>query len=256
MPLRFETDYDGSDIVWDPLVDEVFDELTSSFLEMPKGEGFIEYSTFETGYQTLKRCTDAFANVTAAAVRAAARETPVSLIVFRCILGLTPPEWAHLTRELTGLEIGQGAARAMDRRIRLKPLTPLRTVNSVPNQRMDALIEAGVQMLAQGIGVVTPGILHRLDKADTKEGIASLQPVADLGVPYPVLLYERFLGLPFQTHRNSVSELRGKVVELAVKNVLDEAKVSFRETKRANALNALQASIRPPISSSLMSSIQ
>jgi hypothetical protein len=236
MPLRFETDYDGSDIVWDPLVDEVFDELTSSFLEMPKGEGFIEYSTFETGYQTLKRCTDAFANVTAAAVRAAARETPVSLIVFRCILGLTPPEWAHLTRELTGLEIGQGAARAMDRRIRLKPLTPLRTVNSVPNQRMDALIEAGVQMLAQGIGVVTPGILHRLDKADTKEGIASLQPVADLGVPYPVLLYERFLGLPFQTHRNSVSELRGKVVELAVKNVLDEAKVSFRETKRAERI--------------------
>lgn len=51
--------------------------------------------------------------------------------------------------------------------------------------------------LAQGTGVVVPGILHRLDKADTKDGIASIQPVADLGVPYSVLLYERFLGRPF-----------------------------------------------------------
>src|SRR5208282_163655 len=39
-------------IVWDPLVDEVFSELKSSFIEMPKGEGFIDYPTFETGYQT------------------------------------------------------------------------------------------------------------------------------------------------------------------------------------------------------------
>ena len=38
MPLRF--DYDDPDIAWEPLVDEVFGELTSSFLEMPKGEGF------------------------------------------------------------------------------------------------------------------------------------------------------------------------------------------------------------------------
>ena len=39
---------------FEPLVDEVFAELKSSFLEMPRGEGFIDYATFERGYQALK----------------------------------------------------------------------------------------------------------------------------------------------------------------------------------------------------------
>lgn len=60
--------------------------------------------------------------------------------------------------------------------------------------------------------------------------------MADLGAPYPVLLYERFLGRPYATHRDSVSELVGEVVEAAIKNVLTDAKVSFRETKRAEKI--------------------
>jgi len=236
MPLRFDADYRDPAIVWDALVDEVFDELKSSFMELPKGEGFIDYATFEAGYQTLKRCTDAFASVTSATVEAAARETAISFIVFRCILGFTPPEWAYVTTEMTGVTIDQGAARAIDRKIRLHPLVPLRAGNDVTDQRMRAMIEAGVETLTKGTGVVASGLVHRMDKADTKDGIASLQPVAGLGVPYPVLLYERFLGRPFATHRDSVSELVGEVVEVAIKNVLTEAKVSFHETKRAERI--------------------
>lgn len=236
MPLRFDADYRDPAIVWDALVDEVFDELKSSFMELPKGEGFIDYATFEAGYQTLKRCTDAFASVTSATVEVAVHETAISFIVFRCILGFTPPEWAYVAAEITGVAIDQGAARAIDRKIRLNPLVPLKVGNGVPDQRMRAMIETGVQTLTKGTGVVASWLLHRLDKADTKDGIASLQPVADLGVPYPVLLYERFLGRPFATHRDSVSELVGEVVEVAIKNVLTEAKVSFRETKRAERI--------------------
>jgi hypothetical protein len=55
MPLRFEADYSDPSLSFEPLVDEVFAELKSSFLEMPRGEGFIEYATFERGYQALKR---------------------------------------------------------------------------------------------------------------------------------------------------------------------------------------------------------
>jgi hypothetical protein len=99
------------------------------------------------------------------------------------------------------------------------------------------MIKAGVKILLDGVDTNVPGVvLHRLDKADTKEGIRSLQPVADLGVPYSVLLYERFLGRPFASHRDSVSELVGLVVESAIKDVLTEAKVSFRETKRAERI--------------------
>lgn len=236
MPLRFDVDYHDPQIVWAPLVDEVFEELTSSFMEMPRGEGFIEYETFEAGYQTLKRHTDAFTRVTVATVEAAVRETSIAFIVFRCVLGFTPPEWAYVTTEMTGVSIDQGAARSLDRRIRLNPLVPLREGGGVTDQRVRAMIDAGVQTLTKGTGIVVPGLLHRLDKADTKDGVASIQPVADLGVPYPVLLYERFLGRPFATHRDSVSELVGEVVEVAIKNVLTVAKVSYRETKRIDRI--------------------
>jgi hypothetical protein len=43
--------------------------------------------------------------------------------------------------------------------------------------------------------------------------------------------------LPLATHRDSVSELVGEVVEVAIKNVLSKAKVSYRETKRAEPVN-------------------
>jgi hypothetical protein len=60
--------------------------------------------------------------------------------------------------------------------------------------------------------------------------------IGDLGLQYPVLLYERFLLRPFASHWDSVSELVGEVVEAAVKEVLTAAKVSFRETKRAERI--------------------
>jgi hypothetical protein len=236
MPLRFEADYRNSNIAWELLVDEVFGELTSSFLEMPKGEGFIDYPTFEKGYQTLKRHTDAFAQTTPERVLAAAQEAPIAFIVFRCILGFSPPEWAYVTTELTGVKVDQGAARALDRRMRLKPLAPMNQRKGVTAERICAMIEAGVRTVRQGPGIAPPGIVHRLDKADTAEGANSLQSVADLGVPYPVLLYERLLGRPYATHRDSVSELVGEVVEVAVKNVLAEAKVSARDTKHAERI--------------------
>ena len=83
MPLRFDADYNDPDIAWDPLVDEVFGELTSSFLEMPKGEGFIDYPTFEKGYQALKRHTNAFAATTPDKVLAAVHEVPIVFVVSR-----------------------------------------------------------------------------------------------------------------------------------------------------------------------------
>ncbi len=87
--------------------------------------------------------------------------------------------------------------------------------------------------LVEGAPPSVAGSLHRLDKGDTAEGIASLQPLADLGVPYPMLLYERFLGRPFAGHRDSVSELVGDVLENAIEDALHGNGVSYRKTRRA-----------------------
>jgi hypothetical protein len=237
MPLRFDANYNDLTLSFNPLVDEVFSELTSSFLEMPRGDGFVDYATFERGYQSLKKATDAFAKVTAETVEAAVEEAPIAFLVFRAILGFTPPEWAYVTTEMTDVEVDQGAARSIDRSVRVTPLTPRKLGTTLTDRRIRAMIGAGVNTLATGVNTTVPAVLHRLDKADTKEGIKSIQPIADLGAPYPVLLYERFLGRPFASHRDAVSGLVGQVVEAATKDVLTAAKVSFRESKRAERID-------------------
>ena len=57
-----------------------------------------------------------------------------------------------------------------------------------------------------------------------------------MGVPYAMLLYERFLGRPFAGHRDSVSELVGDILESAIEEVLSRAGISFRKTKRAERI--------------------
>ncbi|MBK6998494.1 MAG: hypothetical protein IPH35_00435 [Rhodoferax sp.] len=237
MPSRFEVDYNDPLLEFEPLVDEVFGELKSRFLDMPRGEDFTEYSTFEQGYQALKRATNAFTNVSAPSVEAAIAAAPIAFTVFRSILGFSAPEWAYVTTEMTGVAVDQNAARTMDRKLRLQGALPRPIGSSLTDTRIRAMIDAGVQTLLRGAVAEVDTILHRLDKVDTKNGVASLQPLADLGVPYAMLLYERFLGRPFASHRDGKSELVGEIVEGAIKNVLTAAKVSFRETKRAERIN-------------------
>ena len=202
---------------------------------MPKGKGFITFPAFESGYEALKRGTGSFRNVTLDTVSAVVLETPLAFIVLRCMLGFTPPEWAYYASRHTGVEIPQGAARSIDRRIRMSPEAPL-SQRGKTVERIRALIAAGCHALETGAPSPSAGTVHRLDKADTKAGLVSLQATADLGVPYSMLLYERLLGRPFAAHRDSVSELIGNIVENATEDVLSRERVSYRKTGRAERL--------------------
>jgi hypothetical protein len=91
-------------------------------------------------------------------------------------------------------------------------------------------------LIQEGCPIVEEGKLHRFDKADSTAGLSSVQQLADLGVPYAMLLYERFLGRPFAGHRDSVSELVGDGLENAIEDQLSKAGITFRKTKRAERL--------------------
>ncbi len=86
-----------------------------------------------------------------------------------------------------------------------------------------------VKCCSEGVPLVEEGQLHRLNKADTKCGLESIKSAAGMGVPYAMLLYERFLGRPFAGHRDSVSELVGDNLEPAIEDVLSEAGISYQE---------------------------
>lgn len=213
-------------------VDAVFSCLESEFLVMPKGEGFVEYPVFEGGYEFLKSATSGFTEVRADHVYPAVIARPVAFVVLRAMLGFTPPEWAYLATQRKGVVVSQGFIRSLDRKVRMKPEVPLKD-SGVTRGRLQALIETACELLAEGVPNVNDNQLHRLGKADTKGGTGTLRDLAAMGVPYAMLLYERFLGRPFAGHRDSVSELVGDALESAVEGVLDRAGISYRKTKRA-----------------------
>jgi hypothetical protein len=228
----FEVPFDQVQANIAEYVSAIFSSLESEFLILPKGQGFIEYAVFETGYEALKRATSGFTNITAPVIFDVAGESPISIIVLRTILGFTPPEWAYITTQRTGIQVSQGFARNLDRRIRIAPLRPL-TKATVAVARVKALIDAACQLLSEGVPQVEVDKIHRLDKADTKMGSEALRTMAGIGVPYAMLLYERFLGRPFAGHRDSVSELVGDNLESVIEDVLSNAGISYRKTKRA-----------------------
>ena len=60
MQLPFEAPFADVQANLDSYVEAVFEGLQSEFLTLPKGPGFIEYPTFEHGYQRLKQASRDF----------------------------------------------------------------------------------------------------------------------------------------------------------------------------------------------------
>ena len=236
MPSPFEVSLDELQANLDDHVDAIFGSLESDFLVMPKGKGFVEFATFDAGYEALKRATDGFRRVTPDRVTRVVFDHPISMIVLRCLLGFTPPEWAYCATRHTGVSVSQGAARSIDRDIRMQPTVALTRNGGLTEARIRALIETACHFLQSGAPDSAPDTLHRLDKADTKAGLSSLQSAVDLGVPFSMLLYERLLGRPFAGHRDSISELIGDIVENAIDETLTRAGITFRRMKRAESV--------------------
>ena len=219
----------------DEYVSAIFSCLESEFLVLPKGKGFVEYPVFESGYEDLKQATASFTEITPSNILPVVFNIPISVIIIRTMLGFTPPEWAYVTTQRTRIEVSQGFVRSLDRKIRMDPLKPLGR-GKVTAKRVEALITTACHLLAEGAPQLEPDKIHRLDKADTRIGSDAIRTMAGMGVPYAMLLYERFLGRPFAGHRDSVSELVGDILESAIEDVLSKAGISYRKTKRAERI--------------------
>jgi hypothetical protein len=237
------------------MVDVTISDLGSEFLLMPAGPGFIKYEDFRRAHETLKRHTRSFADFTTARVFDALLEDSRAFCVLRAILGVTPPEWAELARSEYSEGIPQNAARTLDRKCREDTGYVERLDNryrvqlagqnekggqppqgSISLQRIDALIKTAINCISQGAPKEVEGVIHRMAKFDTSEGIESVQYAAKENVPYAVLLYERYLGRPFAAHRDAVSELVGEVIENAIEDRLRKSGVTYRKTQRAERI--------------------
>lgn len=235
MKYPFEADFQEISANPDAYVTAVFSSLASEFLVLPRGEGFVEYPQFESGYEALKKVTSNFSSLPCPEITDLVCSMPICFIVIRSILGFTPPEWAYVTTQRKGITINQGFARGLDRKVRVQPLRPL-PLDGPTRDRLAVMIEVACELMQQGCPQVNGNNIHRLQKADTAGGLETIGSLSAMGVPYAMLLYERFLGRPFAGHRDSVSELVGDSLESAIEDVLAKAGISYRKTKRAERI--------------------
>lgn len=231
----FEVGYTEVEANTDTYVDATFDTLQSAFLLLPRGPGFVPYPEFQQAYEILKRETGGFTVLEPQHVLKAVKEDSLAFVVLRTILGFSPPEWAYVTTSESEVAISQGFARNLDRQFRTER-RPFESTTSLTQKRIRAMISVACQLIQEGAGEVLEEMIHRLDMVDTRSGPESIRHLAAEGVPYAMLLYERFLGRPFASHRDSVSELVGEVMESAVEEELRKAGISFRKTKRAEKI--------------------
>ena len=239
MQRPFELDPAELELRLDEMVAVTFGDLQSQFLVLPRGQGFVSFDDFQAAYEVLKRETSAFASLNESAVWAALEKDALTLLVLRAILGLSPPEWADLARSERAINVTQGAARNLDVKIRKDRALVARlrrAPHSIGHKRIEAMVSVAVEHITRGAPEDTTDTVHRLAKVDTAEGVVSLQHVAAAHVPYVALLYERYLGRPFASHRDSVSELVGDIMENAIEDRLSHARITFRKTKRAERI--------------------
>lgn len=239
MPRPFELSSTDIQNRLDELVDATFADLQSQFLVLPRGDHFVEYRDFQTAYETLKQHTNAFETFTVDTVWTALRADGVAFLILRTMLGLSPPEWADLARSDRNVPVPQGVVRDLDVRCRHERDYFARLVrprHELALTRIDALVSVAVEYIERGVPAGATNVVHRLAKVDTLEGLVSVRHAAMEHVPYAVLLYERYLGRPFASHRDSVSELVGDVMESAIEERLHRARITARKSKRAERI--------------------
>lgn len=226
----------------DEMVEVTFGDIQSQFLTLPRGAGFIDYGDFQSAYEVLKRETQAFAIFTEDSVWKALGQDALTLVVLRTILGFSPPEWADLARSERDSDISQNAARTLDTKVRKnrRMFAGGGKGDGATMTRTRALVSVAVEYITRGAPTAAQDTVHRLAKVDTSAGLSSVRHAANFHVPYAVLLYERYLGRPFASHRDAVSELVGDVMESAIEEQLVRRRITFRKTKRAERIEGFE----------------
>lgn len=219
----------------DRLVQSTFDDISSQFMLLPKGDHFIHYERFLDAYECLRRTTSGFEDFSTQMCWKALRIDALSFVVIRCILGVSPPEWQDITQSVTGGDFPVSFARGVDSACRGAHsfFTTGAGQTELTTGRVQLMLEAAVSTLVTVPPTKPDGTVHRLHKIDTQTGLESLHYVSQYHIPYAVLLYERYLGRPYASHRDAVSELVGDVMETGIEDQLTSAGIPFRKAKRA-----------------------
>jgi hypothetical protein len=161
-----------------------------------------ELEPLVAAYRIAEKATGKFANVAPADLVHLLREQPITLRVFRLMLGLTTGEFAEATGMVTTLATGKATIGNIE-------------TGTIPTRSVAEACAAVIDQMMRGL-LFPPGVpplRSKVEKTDTADGWDSVRRYARDGVPLPVLLHQRLYGGAFRQLLDATSSLRGDVIE-------------------------------------------
>lgn len=170
-------------------------------------------ATFRQAYEEAYRLTIGFSKVGEDDLAKVLKEKPETLLVFRTIVGYTPPEL-----EATGQEVADAAGLTRPTKATIRRMES----GKRPRRDITRALARTIRLLMEG-GLYEPeasGMQVKQNKPDTAEGWESVRQFAAQGVSYDVFLHQRHYGGAFRALLDATSGSRGDALEEPVSALL------------------------------------
>jgi hypothetical protein len=189
-----------------------------------------ELPKIEHAYNRAHALTQGFVDVGAESLAKAISAEPVTVRIFRLLLGFTTQEFAASTvitaAQLGGKPLSNSALKSLENGKATTPKIAM-IVASVIDQTM-----RGDLFAKRDDG----GVRSKISKPDTAAGWATVQKYAAENVPFPVFLHQRHYGGAFRQLLDATSSKRGDILEDVVEELFTANGIRFIRTGPSNQM--------------------
>lgn len=200
-----------------------------------------QLSNIEKAYSKAFDLTEGFSKTGVDGLASVIQEEPITLRIFRLIIGYTTSEFAVAVSEAASRTnlgaVTKGRVEAIE-------------VGTVPSEDVARACARAIELLMTGQmwAVATGEFRSKLEKPDTLGGWDTVRDFAATGVPYHIFLHQRHYGGPFRTLLDATSSARGEILELPLDELLTANRVPFVRTgshSQSEIANRFNLTVRP-----------
>lgn len=205
-------------------LEKYLQHLSTSFYITPWGPNIVEQQEFLELYSVVSESTAAFSDISCRKIEEILRKTPKTLVVFRCIAGVSRDELGYTMKYTLRLPNSTSLFDHME----LEGIAPANSVQAAALV-LDKLISRQLYALDE----VLPREDYRsiFDRYDTQEGWASVAQAASQQA-YVQVLYQRYVGGFFRQVKDAYSEKKGDLLEAAVEKLLIDHGIPYHRTEK------------------------
>ena len=203
--------------------------LSPSFHMVPWDERqLLAEDEFSQIYESIMRLTSGFEGVTPEAIAEALQQEPRGLVVFRMMAAYSRNQVSYLLSDHYGITISGDDLRTIERRGRSGPASLLqRWGEACPDLGRLIYLAVRGELLTLREGVEADKFRMLTDKVDTRGGWESVARVSREGLPYSVLLYQRYIGSVFGQAINASTSQKADLLEGPVEKLLRDNRIPF-----------------------------